>query len=692
MAKTLKFVDAFSMLIALPSRRPTGALKPIWQLYILFILFALAIFSAPAAAQDTTIAGPACGAPNGTTFHGLDFTTITPSGVLQTNYTIPNAAVVNNQAIDMRVTFETAPAPANPAATPSITVEGDFLFNTDFANGSRTATYEFVLAGTNTPVAANYRIRFADIDQGEASQVDLDQFSALLVGSSSNLNITDNGVTATITGAAGNRSTVSEDTAEFVLLNRSSFTATYFPRSPNTGFFFDGNGSLPLNSPQCVNILPISANTETFSTVAGIPGGTTSVSVLDSDTMGVDPVSTGTVTISVISSDAQLTLDTNTGFVTVAAGTLAGAYSVQYQICEIASPTNCDTTTETISVSVPVSSGQICPTGSSNRLVGSDFPDFADWSQSGANAGGLSIVSYTGNPSGQSFTNVVTEDANSTSGTLFQTAPFGISVGGSGQLRLDFGWNNGGSASTYVFSVAGTDVLRIVTTAASNNIDPADFTLINGASATIGNTGFGVNASGKIPVADYNNWDLISIVVNLPTGLPDSGDVAFSYSLGQDDWALDNLLLCGVDSSGLNVDKTSRLITGDDFAIPGNNIVYRIAVSNTGSVEIDGSSLFIVDTLPPEMVFFNGDFNGPNEPGTDTYGYSDTGVDLDFDPTTDAGFSDAATAPTAFVQCNYNPSLGIDENVRHICFRPRGEFIPGSPDPEIVIEFRAQIR
>jgi len=657
---------------------------------LLGVLFSL--FAMPAFAQDTTIAAPVCGAPPGAVFHGFETSSITPAGIFQTDYVSPNAAVINGQSIDMRVTFDTPPAPRNLSNSPRPTSVNDFIFNTNVSDGPRTVTYEFVLAGTTTPVTANFRIRFADIDQGESAQVALDQFAALLVSNPSNLTISDDGTTATIQGASGNRSLVPEDTIEFVLLGRSSFTATYFPQSPNTGFFLDGDLSLPLNNPNCEEILQITANQESFTPISGVPGGTTNVTVLESDRLGINPVSTGIVTITEIASDPRLTLNTTTGFVDVAAGTRPGNYTVEYLICEIASPTNCDSVVETVPVIVPVSSGQSCPVGSNNLLSGSSFPDFSAWSQAGPNAGGLQINSYTGAPSGQNFVNVANEDTNSTSGTLLQSVAYGIGAGSGGQLRFDFGWNNGGTASTYLFSVAGTDVLRIVTSVTSNNNDPADFTLLNGASATLGDTSFSANASGLIPVATFNAWDLLSIAIDLPAGLPDSGDVTFAYTLGQDDWAIDNILLCGLAIPGIEVSKTSRLMAGEDFAIPDSNLIYTIAVSNTGSVSVDQDTLFLVDSLPPELSFFNGDYNGPVEAGADVFGYSETNADLDFDPASDVGFSSSVVAPTSLAECTYSPTAGIDENVRHICLRPRGILVPGDPDPQIFFEFRAQIK
>ncbi|KIC63899.1 hypothetical protein [Chryseobacterium taiwanense] len=57
------------------------------------------------------------------------------------------------------------------------------------------------------------------------------------------------------------------------------------------------------------------------------------------------------VTMTQIStSNSNINLNTTTGFVTVAPGTPAGTYTLEYQICQQANPTNCDTAIDTIIV------------------------------------------------------------------------------------------------------------------------------------------------------------------------------------------------------------------------------------------------------------------------------------------------------------------------------------------------------
>ena len=126
------------------------------------------------------------------------------------------------------------------------------------------------------------------------------------------------------------------------------------------------------------------------------------------------------------------------------------------------------------------------------------------------------------------------------------------------------------------------------------------------------------------------------------------------------------------------------------YAIPGSDVLYTINVTNSGSSPIDEDSLFLVDTLPPETDFFNGDHDGP---GSGVVGFAETDSGLTFNAGTDVRFSNAASKPTSFIACTYAPSAGYDPNVRHICFNPKGRLRDGTlyPDSEFSLAFRARI-
>ena len=68
------------------------------------------------------------------------------------------------------------------------------------------------------------------------------------------------------------------------------------------------------------------------------------------------PVVPADVTLSILTpfANPNITIDAN-GNVDVAANTPAGTYTLTYQICEIANPTNCDTANVTIVIETAVS-------------------------------------------------------------------------------------------------------------------------------------------------------------------------------------------------------------------------------------------------------------------------------------------------------------------------------------------------
>jgi uncharacterized repeat protein (TIGR01451 family) len=126
--------------------------------------------------------------------------------------------------------------------------------------------------------------------------------------------------------------------------------------NPSDGFpagnFGSGSGN---DDPTVVllNPLPIVATNDSATGSFGLNGNPNVLNVLGNDTLGTSPATPTTVTIKVDPSTPvppQLTFDVATGQVGVVAGTPAGTYTFDYQICEIASPTNCRIATATVVV------------------------------------------------------------------------------------------------------------------------------------------------------------------------------------------------------------------------------------------------------------------------------------------------------------------------------------------------------
>lgn len=152
--------------------------------------------------------------------------------------------------------------------------------------------------------------------------------------------------------------------------------------------------------------------------------------------------------------------------------------------------------------------------------------------------------------------------------------------------------------------------------------------------------------------------------------------------------------------TNLSVSKTSSVWDPGGvglFHTPGTEVLYRVTVRNDGTGELDGDSLLIVDSLPSDVEFWNGDID---DGGTNDYadiapiGFQEiTGTGVSFDPLTDLRFSTGTTEPTSFDDCT---SISMDSNfrsdIRYICLRPTGTLGFGSPTPEISFVLRARIK
>jgi uncharacterized repeat protein (TIGR01451 family) len=127
------------------------------------------------------------------------------------------------------------------------------------------------------------------------------------------------------------------------------------------------------------------------------------------------------------------------------------------------------------------------------------------------------------------------------------------------------------------------------------------------------------------------------------------------------------------------------------FAIPGNDVYYTLAVTNSGDGTVDAGALFLVDPIPADVEFYNGDIDGAG-PATGAVYFTQAGAGLTFTLATDVAYSNAAAKPASFRDCTYAPAVGYDANVRHVCLNPQGKMLAGDPDPTFSVQFRARIK
>ncbi len=126
------------------------------------------------------------------------------------------------------------------------------------------------------------------------------------------------------------------------------------------------------------------------------------------------------------------------------------------------------------------------------------------------------------------------------------------------------------------------------------------------------------------------------------------------------------------------------------FAIPGNDVVYALTVQNSGSGAVDADTVLIIDTLPAQVTFFNGDMDGAG-PATGAVYFTQSGAGLTFSLASDVRYSNSATRPTTFAACSYTPAAGYDANVRHVCLNPKGAMAAG-PGSSFTAQFRVRIK
>ncbi len=151
--------------------------------------------------------------------------------------------------------------------------------------------------------------------------------------------------------------------------------------------------------------------------------------------------------------------------------------------------------------------------------------------------------------------------------------------------------------------------------------------------------------------------------------------------------------LVTVGSAQLSASKSVDVLGGvgsSGYALPGEDVIYTITVTNVGSGAADADTIQLIDALPDDVEFYNGTsavFGG------EAIGWSESGTGLSFAPASDVGFSDQAARPAGFADCTYTPLAGsYDDAVTYVCFNPKGSLATGDPDPSFSVSFRARIK
>lgn len=231
-----------------------------------------------------------------------------------------------------------------------------------------------------------------------------------------------------------------------------------------------------------------------------------------------------------------------------------------------------------------------------------------------------------------------------------------------------------------------------VTVTGSFNGTSVNPTLTNGVSNYVaGNVAVGdvaavdTSSDGTVVVTFTTPVDTLTVTYGNNTNAPANPD---------NQWmTIHDITFCNPQVS-LGLTKVSAVFNdgaSPQFFIPGNDANYTIALSNTASGSPTTDSVFMLDPLPANVTFFNGDANGPALPGTDPVLFTDNGSGLTFNYATDVRY--ATTAPANFAACTYTPTAGYDVNVRYVCINPKGRMLgkSGAATPSFSVSFRTRI-
>lgn len=151
--------------------------------------------------------------------------------------------------------------------------------------------------------------------------------------------------------------------------------------------------------------------------------------------------------------------------------------------------------------------------------------------------------------------------------------------------------------------------------------------------------------------------------------------------------------LPAVITASKTVDVYDPTGSGTAYALPGNDMVYKITATNTGGSAVDADSIVLIDDLPPEIKFFNGDVDGGG-PALDPIHFTQSaGAGLDFVYTRDVRFGLGPTKPTDFSNCTtVAPDSTYRPDFQFICINPKGALISGNVSPSFSVAFRVGIK
>ena len=118
------------------------------------------------------------------------------------------------------------------------------------------------------------------------------------------------------------------------------------------------------------------------------------------------------------------------------------------------------------------------------------------------------------------------------------------------------------------------------------------------------------------------------------------------------------------------------------FNLPGSDVIYTLTVSNANTSPVDLGGTVLLDLLPPQMTFFNGDIDGAG-PITTNFEFiaGSSGLTM-----ASAGLTYSNNGGSSY---GYAPVAGYDAAVNGLRINPNGSFAANS---SFTIKFRTRIK
>ncbi len=140
----------------------------------------------------------------------------------------------------------------------------------------------------------------------------------------------------------------------------------------------------------------------------------------------------------------------------------------------------------------------------------------------------------------------------------------------------------------------------------------------------------------------------------------------------------------------LTTSKTSAVLSdgvsaSNPKAVPLAEVRYTINVSNSGSLQTDANSVFVLDTLPAYVSY--------NTAATPVLTQGPVASGLTLTPSNDVRFAGAGAPPASFAACTLPAGTGYNSAIRYVCFRPQGQMAgaTGAGQPSFSISFQTRV-